>query len=250
MKKSALYIIVLLGLIAIVSAQFDLRQGSEQLVKLAEDFSAPFVSAFFGGTGQFLFEKVLFLVIILSVSYVALERFSAFQDKPAVVWVIAGAVALLATRFLTETQFVKTIILPYTVLGVALTGAIPLIVFFFFTESFEGPIVRRILWIFFVVIFFGLWLSRYSEVGALSWIYFITGILSFFFFLFDGTVRRVIIKYQMGQLGMQNRQQYEREVRRQLDEARRDLNRNIITDSQFRQISRELRRKLKALRRL
>lgn len=239
---------VLVSLIAIASAQgFDLRQGSEQLVKLAEDFSTPFVSAFFGGSGEFLFEKVLFFVIILAASYVGLERFAAFQNRPAVIWPVVGAVALLATRFLTETQFIKTIILPYTVLGVTLTAAIPIIIFFLFTESFEGPIVRRILWVFFIIIFFGLWLSRYNEVGALSWIYFITGIASFFFFLFDGTIRRVMINYQMKQLGFDQRIDFERDIRRKLYKTQEDYDHKIITDAQYRYIMRRLRLQLKAV---
>lgn len=237
-------------LISLVSAQVDLERGSQQLVDWFIDLFRPIFQALFGGewSYEFLFEKMLFFLIIMSVAYVALSRIPVFEDNLAIIWIVTVSVALLSTRFLTEVTFVKTILLSYTVLGVALTAAIPFFIYAFFVEQLESGAMRKIFWIFFVVVFFGLWWARYEEVGNLSWIYLITGILALIFLLADGTIRRFIINSQMKELGFQRRQRFESDIRRQIRDVEKDLTDQLITPRQHRYSIRRLRKQLKALR--
>jgi len=196
-------LIVIAGFSALVSAQYsnlgsELARGSEMLMDLIKSVFGPFFGAFFGGTGEFLFEKVLFFFIILSLTYVSLLKIPMFRDNLAIMWIVTFAVALLATRFLTEVAWIKTILLSYSVLGIALTSFIPFIVFFLFIESFESSVLRRIAWIFVGAVFIGLWIARYNELGAPSWIYFAAAVAALIFFLLSKTIHIYYIMHFLG----------------------------------------------------
>ena len=239
--------IFMLTLAYLVSAQLDLRYGGEQLVDLIQQFFEPFLYVLFGSY-EYMFERFLFLLIVLSFSFVALKNFKVFEDHVGALWIVCIAVSILATRFLAETDVVSFVIFPYSVLGIALTSIIPLVIFFFFVQGFDSGVLRKIAWILFAVIFWGLWFSRYDDVGNLAWIYFLTGIIALIFLFADGTIRRILIKQQMEQLGIERREEFEREIRRQIRQADVDLNNNIITESQHRRIKRRLQKKLEAIR--
>lgn len=258
MKKEGLILLiisltaVIISLIGIVSAQdffgTDLQQGSNLLIWWVQDIFGP-IFAFLFGSSDYLFEKVLFFFLILSFSFIALRRFPPFKDDEhtAALWVVTLAVALLSTRFLTESEFVQTILLSYTVLGVALTSGVPLIIFFFFVESFNTGILRKVLWALFLVTFVGIWASRYTSTGRLSWIYFFTGVAALIFLLFDGTIRRAMVKQQWQQLGYNNREDLARNINRQINLAGQDETNGVITGAQYRQIIHRLRKQLKAI---
>lgn len=233
----------------LVSAQVDLERGAEQITGWIQDMFGPFLEAIFGSS-EYLFEKLLFFVLVLSFAYVSLNKSGVFGDNPTIIWIICIVASLLATRFLTEVQFVKSILLSYTVLGVALTSIIPLIIYFFFVESFESSILRRILWAVFIAVFIGLWIARYNQIGNLAWIYVLTGLLALIFLVADGTVRRALVRQQMKQLGYERRSDFEREIKRQMRQAEEDLTHNIISRSEYNHIMRRLKRKLKAIRKL
>ena len=242
-------------MLSLVSAQYwyiDLRQGAEQVIQWITDIFGPFLSVLFGGGygTWFLFEKFLFFLIILAFSYVVLLKFPVFDEKKGIVWIITFAVSILATRFITEVEFVKTILLSYTVLGIAITAGVPLIIFFLFVNSFESVPLRKILWIFFSVIFFAVWTVRYDDIGSLAWIYFATGALALLFFFADGTIRRAMIKQQMQQLGVARREDLEREIRREMWQAGQDLNAPIISPQQHKRIMKRLQKQLDAVRKL
>jgi len=187
-----------ISLVSAYDLSDSLARGSEQLIDIVENVLGPFFSVFLGGGGEHLFERILFFFIIFALVYVVLksDRVPIFQGQKGVIWIITIAVSLLSARFLTETQLIQTILLPYGVFGVALTSALPLILFFFFAEGFESSLIRKSLWLFFLVIFVGLWTSRYNELGDIAWIYLITGVLALIFFLFDGTIRRAMLRQQ------------------------------------------------------
>lgn len=228
MKKIILFSFILFFLIMIIglvsAVDFfgtDLQQGSELLVEWIQNIFAPIFVVLFGSS-DYLFEKVLFFFVILAFSFVALRRFKPFEDRIAALWVVTLAVALLATRFLTETDFVQTILLSYTVLGVALTAGIPLIIFFFFVESFESGVLRKILWIFFIVVFLGIWGSRADELGQLSYIYLFIGVAALILLLADGTIRRAMINSRWKQLGFRTREEFARKLRDQMYDLDQD----------------------------
>lgn len=197
-KKSLLLVaglIVGIFLMSFVSAQIDLRQGSEQVIGLIVDFAEPFLQVLLGGedyTGLLLFERFLVFILILCVVYLALNNISVFEDNKAITWIIAVIVPLMAVRFI-NFEWLNTILISYQVLGIAIAGILPFIIYMFFLHSItESSTIRKIGWIFFIVIYFGLWATNESENYAQ--IYFWTMLIALVFLLLDGTIHRFFEK--------------------------------------------------------
>ncbi len=253
MKKRASFLVLFLSLIFslnLISAQDlagNLQYGAYQLIDIVQRGISPIIGIFIGGEGYFVFERFLFLLIVLAVVYSVVSKVPKFEDNKAIVWIITISVSLLSTRFLPDYQLIQNILLPYSVLGVALTAAIPILIYFYFVQGFDSSTLRKLLWIFFIVVFLGLWIDRYSELGNLSWIYAITGIAALIFMLADGTIRRILIKQQMSQLGFERRSEFERDIKRKIRLTEEDITNNVVTPSQGEKIKRNLQKQLKAI---
>ncbi len=202
MKKSVSIIMLSLFVISmaifslnVVSARFDLSEGSEQIVTWIQEMFGPFVSALFGGTSEMLFEKALLFIVFLLFVYIVLEKVDIFKNNYAVLWIVSIGVALLGTRFLSEEAMTKGILLPYTITGVAIMSVIPLVIYFYFVEkAISSSLIRRIAWIVYACIFIGLWIERFSEIGTLAWIYFAAGIIGLICALFDRTIQASFLR--------------------------------------------------------
>ena len=245
------FAVLIIFLSAIVSAQYsglgyELRRGSEMLIDFIKQIFVPIFISFLGGKSELLFERIMFFVIMIALIYVSLSRFPLFQDKKGPLWIITIVVSILATRFLIESEIVKTMLLPYSVLGVSLTAAVPFIIYFFFVQSFDdNPVLRKILWVFFIVVFLGLWDSRSVEVGKLAGIYLLTGILALICLLADGTIRRIMIAQQMKQLDIHNREGFVRDIRKQIGQLEEDKLKGFVTESHYHYLKRRLQHQLK-----
>jgi len=242
-----LALVILFATIASAYGYMDFESASNDIIRWISEIFGPFFAVLFGSS-EFLFEKILFFFIVVAITFVGVSRVPALDNKIAIIWIITFSVAVLSTRFLTESQVVQSILLPYSVLGIALTGGIPLVIYFYFVQAFDSGTLRKILWIFFIVIFIGIWFSRYDDLGSLSYIYFFTGVVALIFLLADGTIRRALINQQMKQLNIDSRSDFERKILRQLRDVDEDLNDKIITPSQHRYLKNRLGKQLKAIR--
>ncbi|MBU0958300.1 MAG: hypothetical protein KKF56_05835 [Nanoarchaeota archaeon] len=170
----------------VVSA-LDLKQGAEDVMQVVEDISGPFFEFILGrkiGDLYFLERVLLFLIIFIMVN-AALKRIPLFEGKGAVIALITIAVSILSARYLGNVQWVKTILLPYNMLGVVFAAGIPFLIFFFFIESFKEKWVRRIGWVFMLVVFGVLYYERKEVLGDPALIYLITAGISFVMLIFD-----------------------------------------------------------------
>lgn len=203
---------------------------------------------FLGGEGDYLFERILLFFILIALLFTILNRMPLFKDKIGVNIVVTLAISLLISRFFGDMDYLRTILVPYSVLGIALTAAIPLIIYFFFVHSFEdSSTLRKILWVFFIVVFLGIWGTRASELGQASYIYLLTGIIAFILLLADGTIRRVMWKERMKQMGANTAEEAARKIRNQLDELHKDNLRHTISEDYYNREKRRLERSLKSL---
>jgi len=148
--------------------------------------------------------KILFLIIIFGVVWMALKKVSFFTENEWVLWTVTIAVSLLAIRWFGNEGVINSVILPYSVLGVALTAGLPFVVYFLVVKDLSKT-MRKVAWIFFIVIFFSLWVMRSGEsgeavgavggpVGAFAWIYLATAGLALIVLLADKTIQRTIKK--------------------------------------------------------
>ncbi|MEM4259587.1 MAG: hypothetical protein QXS38_02410, partial [Candidatus Pacearchaeota archaeon] len=144
--------------------------------------------------GTLLFAKILFLVLIFSLIYLALTNIDFFNYNKLILWIICIAASILSTRFLGN-DIVPAILIPYNTLGVFLTAGIPLILAFFVIErgmaGSGNKLIRRVAWIFFAVIFIGLWFSYSSSATATKWvwIYPATAAIALIMMWMDGTIQ-------------------------------------------------------------
>ena len=253
MKKSiSIVALFLFSLVLVSSASYDLpgnlERGMDGAIRIIESLFTPLVYVFFGGYGELMFERVLLLLIIISIVYVVVSKMDIFKDNGGVIWIITLSVSLLALRFMTD-ELIENIILPYSIMGVALSAALPLIIYFTFVQSFESSsTIRKILWIFFIVVFIGLWDSRYDSLGSLSWIYFATGLLGFIFLFFDGTIRRYILRQQFGELDRDRRFQTISKLSTDLEKLEDSYSRNHIPEANYKRMKKKLLKQIENLR--
>jgi len=200
-----IFLLTIILVTTLVSAQLnsiDLREGSETIINLIIDFSEPFLQAFLGGedyTGLLLFERFLIFIIIVSMVYLSLTNIAVFDDKKSILWIVAIIVPLLSIRFISF-EWINTILLQYQVLGIALVGILPFLIYLFFLHNVsESTIVRKIGWIFFIVIYFGLWST--STIPNYGQIYLWTMIISAVFLFLDGSIHKAIMNQRMKEAG-------------------------------------------------
>ena len=256
MKKLFVVLMFLLFASSLVSATYygndlasGLGYGMNQLVDASEQMLGPFFSAILGGSGDMLFERILFLAIILAVVYIIISGMDVFKENKVVIWVVSVSIALLSTRFLVENNLVQAMILPYSVFGVALSAVIPILIYFKFVQSFDdSATVRKMLWIFFIVIFVGIWGARYDSIGDLSWIYMGTAIAALVFLVLDGTIRRLIVKQQMKELDVGNRAGFIRKLRKDLGDLEEDRRREYVDEYEYKKARKRLQKQMKTVR--
>lgn len=209
-KKKLVYFVSLflfnIFLLSIVSAyngfSIDLRRGSEQVIDIVIDFAEPFLQIILGGedyTGLLLFERFLIFILLLSIIYLSLKNITIFEDTPIVLWIVSVIVPLVAIRFI-NFEWLNTILLSYQILGIAIAGILPFIIYLFFLHNItESSTARKIGWVFFIVLYFGLWSTNQSENYAQ--IYFWTMLVALVFLLLDGTIHRAFEKQKWKETG-------------------------------------------------
>jgi len=188
------FIFIMLILPSFVSAQWfvDLRQGAEDLVYLVEDIFEPILGAIWGP--ELLIEKVALFVVLVAFIYIAISRVPQLDENKRLVWVITFAISILATRFFSDWDWFRSVLMPYSILGVVIGSVVPLMIFFFFIESFNSSFLRKVGWIVFVVIFFALWITNIDEFGSIAYWYLAAAGLCLIFLLFD---RSIHVAYAM-----------------------------------------------------
>jgi len=225
-KKS--FVILLLSILSFgfVRAQDlgdSLSRGSSGIVNIAVSAFGPFFAALLGGSPEYLFEQIMLFFIIISIVYMVIRTMPLFKGNGRIIFIVTMSVSLLSTRFFMISDFlIETVLLPYSVLGVTLTAFLPLIIGFFFIHQFPEGFLRKAFWIFFIVVFFAMWDLRYSEVGGISWIYFWSAIISLLFFLFDGTIRRAMLREKQNKVNLEAQEKHAAHLRKRLRELARD----------------------------
>jgi hypothetical protein len=195
-KKVGLFFVALplsSFLISFVSAANGLTGLINDAIDSVVKIIKPFLEVLLGAVGnsELFMGKLIITIILLSLIYVILQKSMAdfFSEKKWMLWVISIGAALLGVRYLTP-EMITTIVLPNSALAVALIAGIPFVLFFNIVKDFQSGISRRISWIFFGVIFLGLYSLRSDELGDIAFIYPLTALLAFIMATMDGTISR------------------------------------------------------------
>ena len=219
------FILAFLTMLILVSAQYgyiDLRQGAEDVTQWITDIFGPFLSVLFGGVyggGYLLFEKFALFVLLIAMVYVAVSKVPAFAEQKGVLWIISIIVPLLAVRFI-DLAWLNTILMQYQILGIALTAILPFIIYLFFLHNVfpESTAPRKIGWIFFIAIYFGLWSTAESEIYGQVYLW--TMLVALAFLLLDGTIHRWFMKERLRESGAADKWEHIAQLRKDIREAR------------------------------
>lgn len=189
------------------------------------------------GAEDIFFAKILLLIIFFGMVYgiLSFSGMDFLTAKPWVLWLISIGVSILGVRFL-DAELVSTIILPYSVLGVAITAGLPFVVYFIFVErgmQNTGRLARRTAWIFFAVIFLAIYSIRYPELPTYSYIYLLTAILAAFMAAFDGTIQRFWYKLGMERMSNIHNQELILNLRRKVHQADEDFANGLINQAVY-----------------
>ena len=137
--------------------------------------------------------KVLLLILIVCLVSLILQKIPLIADSTAMMWIISIIVGILGIRFLSG-DFVAAILLPYATLAVAMSVAIPFIIYATFVYSaIYSPTGRRIAWAFFGLVFFFIWFMRFDDgsLGNVKSLYPLAALLSWAMMFMDGTISRL-----------------------------------------------------------
>ena len=203
MKKTFVIVLSLIFLIPLLSASsFDTAMdASKKVLESSLGLLTPFFEFIIGdsGSSEFFFAKVLLLILLVLIINVILKRIEMFNTTKGVSITIALIVSILGVRFISENELTLGILLPYGTLGVALTSALPFIIFFYFIHITNmGGLGRRLMWAFFAITFIALWVNRYSTLSPVSnQIYGWTLFAIILAFIFDRGIHRYFMTHEL-----------------------------------------------------
>lgn len=177
----------------------DLRQGSEQVIQWTVDFAEPLLIVLLGGydySGYLLFERFLVFLLIFSVAYLSLGRTPFFEGQPTILKTVTILFSLLAIRFI-DYEWLNTILLSYGAVGIGLTAILPFVVYVYFLHNVSeaSPTGRKIGWIFFIMVYYGLWST--AESALYGQVYFWTIFVALLFLLLDGSIHKYFVKQKI-----------------------------------------------------
>lgn len=149
--------------------------------------------------GELLLIKALVFLLLLAVISMSLKRMGLFDEKTAKI--VSVIVAILAIRFITTDQLVNFIWLPYGGLGILIASILPFVIFFFFIESFDTSVIRKVGWVAFIAIYAMLGYLRFDTFAVsggewwqnLAWVYIVIALVSLLILLFEKSIRNAMI---------------------------------------------------------
>ncbi|MFA5485238.1 MAG: hypothetical protein WC260_03260 [Candidatus Pacearchaeota archaeon] len=148
--------------------------------------------------------RIVFFSVILGLLWITLSNIELFNEKRPVLSILSIGLSLIITRGIFAIGVLREILMPYNVLGVTLITVIPFIVFFIFVErGLQGTsnrVIRKILWVFYSVVFFAMLISLYRAKSQYAWVYSLVVVLSILMFIFDGTIQKIFNKVKVDKM--------------------------------------------------
>ena len=188
---------------SLISAQYSSSNPEEimrEIISQTTDFLRPvfeFLVGEYSGSDSFLVKSLLLIMLFIIIS--AVLRKTRFGDtNNSITMVIALIVSVLSIRFMPE-DYVTSILLPYTTLGIALSTIIPFMVIFYFVYATQmGGVGRRFVWGLFAVVFVTLFITRRATLSDLGQkIYIAVMVLIVLALIFDTGIKRYFFAHEL-----------------------------------------------------
>jgi hypothetical protein len=161
------------------------RGIANDVIDFYVSFFEPILNALFGqfgGTGMYLFERLLLMILFIALVFLSLGRVPLFEDQKKMRWIVTIVVALMGIRFI-RAEWINSIFTQYAAVAIIITAVFPFVLYFFFVYSFDTSYYfRKALWLFFIVIYIGIWFTTES---AMHWLFFWTAVCALICFFAD-----------------------------------------------------------------
>jgi hypothetical protein len=229
----------MLGTLVSAAGMIETVQGGVRDGYTAIEPALKFAMGDTGESPELFLAKILLAIIIFSIVWIAMSKISFFAENTWSLWLITIAVSLLAIRWIGGANVVNTIILPYSALGVAITAGLPFVLAFLIIENNFNKTMRKVAWVFFIVIFVALWIMRSGDnavgagsiggpIGSFVWIYLATAILALGVLFFDGTIQKILGKIEVEKGDVERKRKQIRHWREELENIDKDYKRDSL----------------------
>ncbi len=178
-----------------------LFDGVTQAIDIVINVAAPIfdvvLGEYNGSTGdfsytEFFFIRCMLLVLLFLILNATVKAVPTLKDHKGVGFIIALCISVIAVRFMSTSELIYGVLLPYGTLGVAVLTLLPSIAFFYFIHVTKiGSAGRRLAWIFWGIALLVLWLYNFDNLSeAGNWIYGLTFIALIILLIFDKDIHR------------------------------------------------------------
>jgi len=202
-KKGVLGIIfafIFLKVIPLVSAYgfgnvfsgIDLRQGWDNVITSSENILSPVFQIILNtNSGEFFFAKCLMLILLFVIIQFIINQSDFFEGRRGIVVLISLIVSVLAMRYMPETDFIKMVLMPYSILGAALLTFLPIAIYCLFVyRSVPGHAARLVAWIVYAAVFASFVAYQWKSVSSVGQKVYLAGLgLVIIFALFDSLIK-------------------------------------------------------------
>lgn len=203
----------------------------------AYDIIRPILEIIIGeasNTGTFL-AKVMLMLIIFGIVWQVAGKTPLIKNETWTMALVSIAITILSIRWFGDESIIKTVLLPYSVFGIALTAIIPFVLWFVLMEvelkGVNKRFSRKVGWTFFAVVFFALWIVRSGEsgettvagsVGPFAYIYLITAILSIIVLSLDSEFQKMLTKASIDKYSATHNSKLAKQLHKELEEITKE----------------------------
>ncbi|MEK6928725.1 MAG: hypothetical protein AABW65_02085 [Nanoarchaeota archaeon] len=185
---------------------------------------------------EMFFVKFLVFILLLTIINAVIKTVPFFEDRNAVSVIVALAISLLGVRYLTSEALINFIWLPYGVLGITISSVLPFIIIFFLLQTWDYPLIRKVVWTSFLVIYGAIAYLRWDDLQISSlttlhyewyanygWIYVAIALISFLLIIFDKQVHASFLARRLGKHSDRKKIVEAAEVNAEIEEKRKTL---------------------------
>lgn len=195
-KNYLLAFFSLLNLNLISAASYDFENARQMTFRVIESIIgliAPVFEFLIGdySSNEFFLAKSLLLILLFVIINVSLKKVRFLQENK-IGPIVAAIISILAIRSIQENELFRSILLPYSTIGIAITTLLPFLAFFYFIHATRMiGAARKLAWGLFAIIFIALWIEKYESLTPLGNNIFIgTAILLALVVLLDKSIHR------------------------------------------------------------
>lgn len=144
--------------------------------------------------------RIVLFVLVFILVFLSLKKIPFFSRSRATNIIVSLIVGLIAAKFISDSQLIMGILIPYGVLGTFLVTILPFLIFFFLLHLTKASqFVRKMAWIGFGLIYIVLFFFKYSDLEGIGLkIYLISFGLIVLAYAFDRPLHRFFTEFPKG----------------------------------------------------